>query len=221
MYVNAVIRSPVGAFNLAEGGPAEDGHKHEAGLPALPTRTQEDAQRFLASLPAGGEYYGCSMHPEVVSDEPGECPLCGMKLEKQQKAAVPAAVASLDAGSNERWAEGYACPMHPNELSDTPGVCRTCNCGMKMQKWKVERVLSVPEPAVIDTGNRKVVYVESAPGVYDAQAVQLGTRVGAYYPVLDGLTGGERVVARGSFLIDAESRLNPETVSVPAQPSGN
>jgi len=112
--------------------------------------------------------------------------------------------------------------MHPNELSDKPGVCRTCNCGMKMQKWRVERVLSVPETAVIDTGVRKVVYVETMPGVYDAYAVVLGPRVGAYYPVEDGLTLGQRVVSQGSFLIDAEARLNPGTVSTAAgQPAAH
>lgn len=52
-------------------------------------------------------------------------------------------------------------------------------------------------------------YVETSPGLFDARAVTLGHRVDAYYPVLDGLKAGERVVARGSFLIDAEARLNP------------
>ena len=33
--------------------------------------------------------YTCSMHPEVVSDQPGDCPKCGMKLiEKKEKLTV-------------------------------------------------------------------------------------------------------------------------------------
>ncbi len=31
--------------------------------------------------------YTCSMHNEVMSDHPGECPKCGMKLVKQKMTA--------------------------------------------------------------------------------------------------------------------------------------
>jgi Cu(I)/Ag(I) efflux system membrane fusion protein len=72
-----------------------------------------------------------------------------------------------------------------------------------------DRVLSVPESAVIDTGGRTVVYVEIEPGVYEGREVVLGTWVGDVFPVLEGLAAGEKVAARGAFLIDAESRINP------------
>jgi Cu(I)/Ag(I) efflux system membrane fusion protein len=71
------------------------------------------------------------------------------------------------------------------------------------------QVVSVPEAAVIDTGTRKVVYVEVEPGVYDGREVVLGKRIRGRFPVLEGLAPGERVAAAGAFLIDAESRLNP------------
>jgi Cu(I)/Ag(I) efflux system membrane fusion protein len=77
-------------------------------------------------------------------------------------------------------------------------------------------VLSVPESAVIDTGTKKVVYVETEPGLYDARAVELGPRSGNYYPVLAGLTLGQKIVTQGSFLIDAEARLNPAAAGVSA-----
>lgn len=183
----------------------------EPSLPlALPTATQEDAAMFRASLEPGEAYYECSMHAEVVSDKPGECPLCGMRLDKKTNESRPTAGAH-DAGSLDQWTEGYACPMHPEELSDKPGVCTTCNCGMKMQHWRAERVLSIPESSVIDTGVMKVVYVETSPGIYDARAVTLGARTNSYFPVLDGLTPGQRIVSQGAFLIDAEARLNPAT----------
>jgi Cu(I)/Ag(I) efflux system membrane fusion protein len=79
-------------------------------------------------------------------------------------------------------------------------------------------VLSVPESAVIDTGSRKIVYVEAEPGAYEGREVVLGTRNGDRFPVLEGLSPGDRVAVNGAFLIDAESRLNPGTR--PAEPVG-
>jgi membrane fusion protein, copper/silver efflux system len=78
-----------------------------------------------------------------------------------------------------------------------------------------DEVLSVPESAVIDTGTRKVVYVESAPGVFEGREVVLGPRTGDRFPVLEGLAPGEKVAASGAFLIDAESRINPGAVAAP------
>jgi len=56
--------------------------------------------------------YACPMHPEVVQDEPGSCPACGMKLIAQ---AAPT---------------GYVCPMHLEVTSETPDHCP--KCGMKL-----------------------------------------------------------------------------------------
>lgn len=81
-------------------------------------------------------------------------------------------------------------------------------------------VLVVPDSAVIDTGNLKVVYRESAPNTFEGVIVRLGPRMAlrdssvAFYPVLSGLDAGERVVTNGSFLIDAETRLNPAAGSI-------
>src|SRR5208282_1249944 len=77
-------------------------------------------------------------------------------------------------------------------------------------------VLSVPETAVIDSGDRKVVYVEAQPGVFEGREVVLGPRIGDRFPVLDGLSVGDKVAASGAFLIDAESRINPGAVPASA-----
>jgi hypothetical protein len=69
--------------------------------------------------------------------------------------------------------------------------------------------LAVPRSAVIDTGNERIVYVESTPGIFDAKAVNLGPLAGEEYPVLDGLSEGDKVVTSGAFLLDAENRINP------------
>ena len=70
-------------------------------------------------------------------------------------------------------------------------------------------VLTVPEQAVIDTGSKKVVYIEREPGVFDGVEVQLGPESGGFFPVVKGLRAGDRVASAGAFLIDADSKLNP------------
>jgi Cu(I)/Ag(I) efflux system membrane fusion protein len=95
-----------------------------------------------------------------------------------------------------------------------PGVAPLVESAVDLARLHGGLVLAVPEGAVIDTGSRKVVYREAAPGVYEGVEVQLGPRTDLYYPVVRGLAAGERVVAAGSFLIDAETRLNPAAGSI-------
>jgi Cu(I)/Ag(I) efflux system membrane fusion protein len=76
-----------------------------------------------------------------------------------------------------------------------------------------DAVLSIPEQAVIDTGRKQIVFVEREPGIFEGVEVELGPRTGGYYPVLQGLSPGDKVAAAGSFLLDAETRLNPAAAS--------
>ncbi len=76
-----------------------------------------------------------------------------------------------------------------------------------------QEFLVVPEQAVVDTGAKKVVYVERKPGLFEGVEVELGPRQDDFYPVLTGLVAGDRVAAAGGFLVDAETRLNPAAAS--------
>jgi hypothetical protein len=80
-------------------------------------------------------------------------------------------------------------------------------------------VIAVPETSVIDTGSQKIVYRQSAPGVFEGVEIHLGPKmVGpngvVFYPLLRGLEIGDRIVTSGSFLVDAETRLNPAAGSI-------
>ena len=70
------------------------------------------------------------------------------------------------------------------------------------------RHLAVPEQAVLDSGMRKVVFVEKGNGHFDLKEVKLGARMDGYYEVLSGLSEGEKVAASSVFLLDSESRLS-------------
>ena len=76
----------------------------------------------------------------------------------------------------------------------------------------------VPRDAVIDTGESRYVFVEVSPGVFDPRVVRVGPLLGEARAIEAGLKRGERVVARGAFVLDSESRL--QAALAPAAPAG-
>jgi membrane fusion protein, copper/silver efflux system len=145
--------------------------------------------------PGSRVVYVCPAHPEVTSDKPGECPKDKKKLQFRIVSEA------------SRTVETWACPMHPDKTAG--GKLQCPDCGQQMKHLQTEELLAVPFSAVIDTGLRKVVFLERGHGTFDAVEVQLGPRAGEYFPVMKGLAAGDRVVTQGAFLLDAETRLNP------------
>lgn len=67
--------------------------------------------------------------------------------------------------------------------------------------------LLVPEEAVMQTGERAIVFVSRGDGYFEPREVKLGTKARNFYEVKTGLQAGEQIVVSGNFLIDSESRL--------------
>lgn len=65
----------------------------------------------------GKTYYTCSMHPQVRQDEPGSCPICGMKLTQRTEAPTGGMVTS---GAEKKPLYWYD-PMRPDQHFDKPG----------------------------------------------------------------------------------------------------
>lgn len=72
------------------------------------------AHHHTPQAASNGASYYCPMHCEgdKTYDRPGNCPVCGMNLEK-----VPQL---MNTGSQ------YTCPMHPEIIKDAPGACPVC-----------------------------------------------------------------------------------------------
>ncbi|MGE5145457.1 MAG: copper-transporting P-type ATPase [Candidatus Eiseniibacteriota bacterium] len=66
---------------------------------------------------AGAATYTCAMHPEISQDKPGDCPKCGMTLERTAP-VVPQGTK-------------YTCPMHPEIVRDAPGNCPICGMALE------------------------------------------------------------------------------------------
>jgi Cu+-exporting ATPase len=83
-----------------------------------------------AVKPSAAAKYFCPMCPGVESDQPGECPKCGMALERNPAWVAPASGKSI-----------FTCPMHPEVRQDHPGDCPIC--GMPLEP--VARAASTDE----------------------------------------------------------------------------
>ena len=59
------------------------------------------------------QLYTCGMHPEVIMHEPGNCPICGMKLIPLKK--------ETPGSSKEKKIMYWQAPMNPTEIYDKPG----------------------------------------------------------------------------------------------------
>jgi hypothetical protein len=65
--------------------------------------------------------YQCSMHPEIVTERPGDCPICNMRLQEVEEPASPSRVpAQAQVGSGERKILFYRHPMRPDVTSPKP-----------------------------------------------------------------------------------------------------
>jgi len=110
----AIIASTVmaggGSWFLARRG--GDGHGHEG------------------AAAEAKEQWQCPMHPSIVQDHPGDCPICGMKLVKM--GAAPGSAPQLTQASASEQPDRWQCPMHPSVVQDHPGDCPIC--GMRLVK---------------------------------------------------------------------------------------
>lgn len=105
-------------------GPVSEKHSYCSGKASggahsdTPQDDTHHGHQQAAVKPSAAAKYFCPMCPGVETDEPGDCPKCGMALER-----------------NPAWKPArktiYTCPMHSEIEQDHPGDCP--KCGMALE----------------------------------------------------------------------------------------
>jgi len=82
-----------------------------------------------AAAPGDIRLWTCGMHPEVIQEDPGICPICHMELTPLQT-GVSSSPAPPQEGHGQGHGHLWTCPMHPDMLEAEPGSCPIC--GMEL-----------------------------------------------------------------------------------------
>jgi Cu(I)/Ag(I) efflux system membrane fusion protein len=100
----------------------------------------------------------CPMHPDILMEEPGSCPICGMDL-------VPVASATEVSTETHAPSQGdaqlWTCGMHPEVIQDEPGQCPICGMNLVPVRDEGGTVAAVP------AGERKILFYRNPmdPGI--------------------------------------------------------
>lgn len=216
---------------------------YESDLPWL--RYAQDVSFTIEAIP-GEEFHGriAFIDPDIDPmtriakvrvnvENPGQKLKPGMFARAEIDSRMTSGGKVLDPSLKGKWIS----PMHPEIVKDGPGSCDICGMALVPAEElgfisttgeKEELPLLVPASAVLQTGERAVVYVrvpEKVDPTFEGREVVLGAKVGQQFIVESGLSEGELVVSQGAFKLDSElqikakpSMMNPNAglVELPA-----
>jgi len=101
------------------------------------------------------------------------------------------------------------------EIDNTKGLLKpSMFAEVRISMITPEHSIVIPRSAVINSGMRQLVFIESTPGEFKARTIKTGmVSDGDMVEVLEGLETGEMVVVSGQFMLDSETRLNEAIAS--------
>lgn len=121
----------------------------------------------------------------------------------------------IDPSMEGKWIS----PMHPEIVKDGPGKCDICGMSLvpavelgfiSKTNQQSDLPLLVPASAVLQTGERAVVYIripEEVDPTFEGREIVLGPKLGKQFIVESGLGEGELVVSQGAFKLDSELQI--------------
>jgi Cu(I)/Ag(I) efflux system membrane fusion protein len=78
--------------------------------------------------------------------------------------------------------------------------------------------LVIPRDAVLESGERQVIFIHHGGGKLEWRNVKLGAKAGDWVEVLEGLKEGDHIVTSANFLIDSESQLKAAVSGMAGMP---
>jgi Cu(I)/Ag(I) efflux system membrane fusion protein len=191
---------------LAEGQAARVACDLLPGRPALAARVRKVGPALAAETGAAPVWLEIEApSPELRPGAPVTC-----RIEAPAAAQEWCRRAVVEEWQRTTAAELVAAALlRPAPLPDASAATALLRLAAPVALLQRGLVPALPESAVVDHGNFKIVYIETMPGMFDGVAATIGPRCGDHYPLLAGPAPGQRVATAGAFLIDAEVRLNP------------
>jgi membrane fusion protein, copper/silver efflux system len=166
----------------------------------------------------GAELYRIAdlRHVWIVADVHGDD--TGLRPGMRARITIPELARTIEArvSSNTPLFDPATRTMKLRLEADNPGLLLRPDMFVDVEfETKAPAGLSVPSDAVLDSGMRKIVYVETAAGVFEPRPVEIAAAYGERVALAKGVTEGDRVVVAGNFLLDSESRMraNPQPLA--------
>ncbi len=193
----------------------------------LPLLRWGQAVEFTVESHPGDRFTGRVSFIEPIIDEATRTAAVRVAVDNTDRRLKPGMFASAvvrprvgadGAVLGDELAGRWVCPMHPTIVKDAQEGCDACgmdlvpaeSLGVVGDPRSAQPPLVIPRTAVLFTGARSVVYVQSPDAespTYEAREVTLGSRAGEFYIVREGLAEQDAVVVNGAFRLDSEMQI--------------